>query len=1471
MADLLDEMQGPDVPAPKPLVTFRRFDDIDQHRKDIYDNALKGVVERFPLKNATHRLEVSDVRYNPTFKEPTKKDEKDAILNGGRLQRPIQGKLRLVDNATNQVLDERTTTLAHVPHMTSRGTFIHNGTSWGVRNQARLRPGVYVRKQQNGGVEAHFNTEPGTGRGFRVNLEPESGLFKLQIGQSTTRLYPLLKALGVDDEALKKAWGDDLFKANWRGVTGHDTQDIKKVVEKLGRKAEREAGDDKLPQTLRGILDRTRLDPDTTQLTLGKRHEAPTPDVLTSVTQKILRVARDEEPGDNRDSQAFQSIHSAEDFFRERLKRDQSAAGQKLLWKATRDKNLGALQSGLLTPNIHALFRGSGLTHAAEETNPLETYDLRQGITRMGEGGISSAQSVSKDARGVQPSHLGMIDSARAPESAAIGMDMRVTDAALKGSDNQLYTTLKDSRTGKPAVMSALQMAGKTVAFPGEMADKTKKKVRAMVGENIKFVNRNKVDYEIPGTSHMFSRAANMIPFIEGSKSKRLAMGSRMLTQAMPLQNPEAPLVQSIDHEGKSFYEGMGGHVGAVHADKPGHVIDMSPDHITVLSSGGEKKEYQLYNNMPLARKTLLHNTPAVKVGDTVQPGQLLASSNFTDKHGRAAPGLNLRVGYLSGHGGTYEDAIVISSGAAKRLTSEHQYKQTLDLGPEIHSTKTADYRAIYGDKYTPEQFKKLDDDGVVRVGQTINPGDPLIVAVGKKQGRAVGALMKSEKSSHTDATQTWEHPQPGVVTDVARTRSGIKVAVKSFEPMTLGSKLSGLYGNKGVVSAIIPDDQMPHDEEGKPLELLMGPTGIITRANPASLAHTLLGKIAAKTGKPYQVKSFGTQGSLADYALAEARKHGVKETETLTDPRDGRKLPNVFIGHQYIVKLHHTAEGKLSARDTGGYAVDESPAKGGPTGSKRIGLLDDLTLISHGATEFLKDAKLVRGQRNDDYWRALKSGQTPTVPRESFANKHFLSLLKAAGVNVRDQGRGKTQLSYMTDRDVDAMAQHEVANSGTYDFNTMKPVQDGLFDLGKTGGADGTRWAKIKLPVKIPNPLAQDPIVRMLGLTNKKFEQILSGQERIDGKTGPEAIEHALKGIDVAKAIEQSKQEIKGSSGANRDIAVKKLGYLVGLQKQGLKPEELMISKLPLLPPKYRPVLRARGLDMIHDANYLYHDLLEAGKNYSEHQKEFGDAGGAYLNLYNSAKAVAGVANPVDPKHAEQGIRGMLRFAIGVKDSPKFSRFQRKVLGNSVDTIGRGVATIDPAMDMDSVGLPEDMAWTEFKPFVIGRLVRNGMPASEAVKAVKNRSKEAERALETEMSERPVVWNRAPALHKFNYVGAMAHINYGRSDISTPQAATAGANLDYDGDQLNVHVPVSKEAVDEVKAKLLPSRNLLHPNSFDVHYSPSQEFLLGLYLASQKDPKKQTKVFATKADALAAYTRGELQADTPVQILNNT
>lgn len=1465
------------VPAPfdpvAPTVHYRRFDDIDTQRSDIYNGAAEALRSFKPISNATHTLELADVGYDDGEFVPGKQDEKKAILSGSSLQRPLRGTLRLVENETGNVLDEQRATLARVPHLNSRGLFIRKGVVWSLRNQARLRPGVYTRRRNDGGTEAHFNVRPGTGRGFRILLEPDTGLFKIQVGQSTTRLYPVLRRLGIDDDQIRQMWGDELYEKNFRKPSGNDYKDMAKLLKKLGP-SRIEIDDDVQPQAMREILEQSEVDPDTTELTLGERISNLGPEQLLRATGRILQVNRGESDGDNRDSQAFQSIHSAEDYIRERLARDQAGALRILLWKAAREGKLGNIQTGLLDKNIGSIFEGSGLAMAVEDINPFEIHDQRQAVTRLGAGGISSEQAVSRDARGVQASYIGVIDAGRGPESSKLGLDLRVTDAALKGSDNKLYTQVIDARTGEPAIVSARDLSAKVVTFPGEL-EKDAKRIPAIKDDKIQYVLKSDVDYAVPSANDMMSRATAMIPFPESIKGQRLLMGARMTQQALPLKEAEAPLVQTAGVDGKSLYQQMGAAVGAAYSPIEGVVTKIDPNEIHVTAKDGSKRVIDLYNNYPAARKTVLHNTPIVKKGDYIEPGQLVARSNFTDDDGTAAIGRNLRVAFMAAEGDTIEDAFVISESAARKLTSEAMYKSELDLS-DVESTEKNRYKAIYTDKYSPEQYDKLDENGIIREGAPVEPGDPLILGISKKGKKGIGALMSSPRANFTDRSQTWEHHAPGIVTDVVKTRKGIKVTVKSYDEMRAADKLTARYGNKGVISEIRPDDQMPVGPDGQPIEVIANSLGIISRVNPAVLAEALLGKVATNTGKPYIIKGFGNPEGVVDFALNEALKHGVisknekgevVDTETLVDPRDGREIHNVFTGVSYFMKPHHMAESKLGARDVSSYTLEGMPARGGKEGSKRIAMLDAHALLSAGATEFLKDAKMIRGQRNDEYWRALKAGETPLAPTRTFADAQFKALLKGAGVNLRESGT-KTQLSPMLDADVDAMAVHEIENPGTFNFETMEPVKGGLFDVRTTGGTGGERFAKITLPKKIPHPMFTDPIQKLLGITGKRLDAILSGQEKLHGETGPDAIEKALSDIDIDLAMAEAKETIRNGRRTHRDNAVKRLNYLVGLKKLGVQPSELMITKIPVIPPKYRPVVQARNMDMVHDLNYLYHDLLSARDNYVDAEETFGDAGEEYLTMMNAVRAISGIREPVNPKTAEQNVKGILRYAIGVGTSPKRAFYQRKIIGSAVDTVGRGVITADSNLDMDEVGIPADMAWKIFRPFVIRRLARQGMGASEALKELKERTPRAKAALEKEMDERPVVYNRAPALHRYAYVGAWGKL---RDDdaIGMPYHTLKGIGGDFDGDAINIHVPTSPEAVEEVKEKLFPSKNLFHTASYETHLEPMQDYLAGLYLASVPDPQQEVKVFASEQEAKNAYARGEISARTPIRILS--
>ena len=190
--------------APAKPVTYRAFGDIDQMRQSIFGNITNALSSSYPLENSRYRLELKNIRYLDD--KPYSLDmQKKAIMRGESLNQRLGGEWNLIDKATGKAIDKKSSVIAHVPYVTDRGTFIYAGNEYTIANQMRLKPGVFTREKENGILEAHFNTRPGTGPSFRVYMEPQTGIFRLGVGQSTLKMYPILKAMGVPDEEIKKS------------------------------------------------------------------------------------------------------------------------------------------------------------------------------------------------------------------------------------------------------------------------------------------------------------------------------------------------------------------------------------------------------------------------------------------------------------------------------------------------------------------------------------------------------------------------------------------------------------------------------------------------------------------------------------------------------------------------------------------------------------------------------------------------------------------------------------------------------------------------------------------------------------------------------------------------------------------------------------------------------------------------------------------------------------------------------------------------------------------------------------------------------------------------------------------------------------------------------------------------------------------------------------------------------------------
>lgn len=967
-------------PAPVAPPQMREFGDAKLTRQAIYEETLRAVNEIDPLEDDNFQLKLTGVDWMDPERF-TRKRRKEAVLTGETLARRMRGTWELYDKKTGQLVQKRSQVVGAVPYLSSMGTFVHRGNEYTVNHQQRLKPGVFARVKDNGELESHFNILPGKGVSHRYFLDPEKAQFKVRFGQAEMPLMPLLKAMGATDREIQGAWGNELWQSNYGKDDGGQT--LRKLAQRLLRKKDFEGASE--GDATRRLVERFQsmeLDPEVTKRTLGQPFDRVSKEAILAATGKLLKVSRKEADPDDRDHLAFQQFYGPEDLFAERIRRDHGGIRKAIFREIARAGGLDKMKSGVMTPQLEQVLVGSGLSQALEEINPAEVFDKQTRITRLGEGGIPSVDSIPNEARSVQPSHMGFMDPIRTPESFRVGVDLHMSRASRKGRDGKIYTQVKDPQ-GNLVWKTPQDLADAAVTTPEIHKDpfwKNMARVPVMKGGKLDYVKRNEIEFTLPDFSSAFSPLSNLVPFMSATKPGRVSMGARYMTQALPVRNAEAPLVQGgiPGHpEGNSFEDEYGKHMGAVKADKGGRVMGYKDGVMQVKYDDGTQDEIELYQHHPFNRKTYIHQEPTIQPGETFKPGQLLAKSNYTDGTGATALGLNMRVAYFPYKGLNFEDAQVISESAAKRLTSEHMYQHDLEV-TDKHKMGLKPFIALFPSKYDKKTLAKMDDKGVIKVGEKVEYGQPLVLAA-RERDRAQNKVHKKRQAGYQDDSITWKHHDSGVVTDVVWGKSGPVVLVKSESSAQVGDKLSGRYGDKGVIAAIVPDDQMPHDKDGKPFEVLLSPDGIITRTNPSQKIESALGKLAAKLGHPIKVPDFDDISDLQDWTDRQLKMAGISGTEDVYWPEKNVRVPGIGTGNRFLMKLHHTAESKGQGRDSGAYSMDETPAKGGETGC----FVGDTEVVVQDCTP--PGILLFAGQqpyrmRIDDLVRTRYAGDAATV-----------------------------------------------------------------------------------------------------------------------------------------------------------------------------------------------------------------------------------------------------------------------------------------------------------------------------------------------------------------------------------------------------------------------------------------------------------------------------------------------------------
>jgi DNA-directed RNA polymerase subunit beta' len=369
--------------------------------------------------------------------------------------------------------------------------------------------------------------------------------------------------------------------------------------------------------------------------------------------------------------------------------------------------------------------------------------------------------------------------------------------------------------------------------------------------------------------------------------------------------------------------------------------------------------------------------------------------------------------------------------------------------------------------------------------------------------------------------------------------------------------------------------------------------------------------------------------------------------------------------------------------------------------------------------------------------------------------------------------------------------------------------------------------------------------------------------------QTGPGAILHALQQLDLDQLEKQQREIVRSNKKSKRPGAVKVLNIIEGLRRNELQPSELMISRVPVIPPAFRPFSVMGSTFVAGDANELYATLIKLKQAQEEEAGEFGDenTGDSKLAIYDAVKATYGYGDPVDPKSRQRGVSGFLKKITGT--NPKLSFFQNKLIGKPQDSVARGVITVDPDLSLDEIGIPEEMAWKMYAPYIQKRLVRMGMAPSKALQDVQNRASHALKALQMEVGERPVIYSRAPSWHKYNVISGKPKLISGAT-IKINPLVTSGLNADFDGDTINLHVPSQSDAVKEAWDVLMPSRMLFATRDREsVVPKLKHEQVLGGFAAGQR-PSMKKHIFSTEEEALSAINSGQISLSDDIEIPGN-
>ena len=934
-----------------------------------------------------------------------KYDEYYAKNNKLSYEAPLKVRVKL-KNFILSTEKEQEIFMADFPIMTSHGTFIISGIERVIVPQLARSYGVFFTSADIRGKRM-FGAKIIPGRGAWVEIESDvDGVIYVRIDKKRKfSVTTLLRVFGLEtDSDILSHFKDDFSKESIKKTLAKDhsktTNDAYVEIYKRLRD-----GDMVNAENAKEFVDsvfssekydlssvgRFRFNNRFGKKTEGKEVERKTidkDDLVTIISHIALLNNTPNAKADDIDHLSSRRVRFVGELMQQKIRIGMAQIKRNIQNRMSTIDTDVTLPVQFISPKplqarIKEFFTTNQLSQFMNQENPLAEIEHLRTLSALGPGGLSRTRA-GIEVRDVHPSHYGRICPIHTPEGQNIGLVLRLAVYAKLNHFGMIetpYAKVKNGKlTGEIVYMNAgeeekhyIAHAATRVDDDGSIKDSI---VEARMEGKPVSVSKSKIDLMDISANQAFSIATSMIPFLNHDNANRALMGSNMQKQATPCVIPEAPLVGTGIEESAILNTGR-----LVVAEEDGVVSFVDGMKIKVKNSKGLEKEYKLINFARTNGFTVFHQRPSVSVSDKVKKGDVLADTSSSE-NGQMALGQNILIAFMSWSGSNYEDAVILSEKLVKKskFTSIHIEEFVVNvrdtkLGPEV---TTCDIPNVGEAK-----LKNLSEDGIIRVGAEVRSGDILVGKITPKgetqltpEERLLRSLFGEKARDVKDTSMRMEGGKRGRVVNVSvfsrdkgdKLDSGIikriHIEVAEMRNISVGDKLAGRHGNKGVISRILPEEDMPYMADGTPIDMILTPLGVPSRMNLGQILELHLG-LAANTLN-YQAIVPPFMGATDVEIKEELKKAGFPESGKipLYDGRTGEKFDqDIAVGYMYILKLDHMVEDKIHMRSIGPYSLITQQPLGGKAqnGGQRFGEMEVWALLGHGVAHTLQEMLTIK------------------------------------------------------------------------------------------------------------------------------------------------------------------------------------------------------------------------------------------------------------------------------------------------------------------------------------------------------------------------------------------------------------------------------------------------------------------------------------------------------------------------------